>query len=223
MLSTAVCRYRAKAAEEEKAKAAAIAALQEKKRLEEEEAERHRLAAIEQYKTEAERLVRQEEEAMRREEEERKRREAAAAAEAARKQAASTPADNAEKRMSMMHRRNSAAAKRQEMSKHLTLSKRAEAKMEPKAKSTAAELFGVESTPEEEWGVGKSKIWKALNPKPLYVSCPPVLLPASPHTHGGACFHCVVFAHVMSAVFLMRTWLDASFTSVHIFVILYSL
>lgn len=222
MLSTAVCRYRAKAAEEEKAKAAAIAALQEKKRLEEEEAERHRLAAIEQYKKEAERLVRQEEEAMRREEEERKRREAAAAAEAARKQAASTPADNAEKRMSMMHRRNSAAAKRQEMSKHLTLSKRAEAKMEPKAKSTAAELFGVESTPEEEWGVGKSKIWKALNPKPLCVSCH--LSYSRPHPtrteeHVSLCGVCA--RHVCCFPHAHLAWLV--FTPVHICAILHAL
>jgi hypothetical protein len=164
-----LARYRAKAAEEEKAKAAALAVLQEKQRREEEEAEKHRLAAIEQYKMEAERLVRQEEEAMRREAEERKKREEAEAAEAARKEAASSPADDAERRASIMHRRNSAAVKRQEMSKHLTLSKRAEAKLEPKVKSNAAELFGVEAkAPEEEWGEGKSKIWKALNPKPLY-------------------------------------------------------
>lgn len=113
--------------------------------------------------------MRQEEDAMRREEEERKRREAKEAAEAARKETEvrSHQVEDAEKRALLMHRRNSAAAKRQEMSKHLTLSKRAEAKLEPKVKSSAAELFGVESTPEEEWGVGKSKIWKALNPKPL--------------------------------------------------------
>lgn len=86
-------------------------------------------------------------------------------------EAQSSPArsiENTEARRSMIHRRNSAAAKRHEQAKQLTLSKSAEAQIEPKARTNAAALFGGDAAQEDEWGAGKSKIWKALNPKPLY-------------------------------------------------------
>jgi hypothetical protein len=78
------------------------------------------------------------------------------------------PGEKRDARRSMIQRRNSAAVKRQDQAKQLTLSKKSETRLEPKSRTDASVLFGGEAAQEEEWGEGKSKIWKALNPKPLY-------------------------------------------------------
>jgi len=163
--------FRARTEGDRAIKANAIAALQEQKRAEEARAAAERAAAIAKYKKEAEKQVRLEQEAAaksqrarekvaealkRRDEADRERRKSV------------SPSASTDARTTMISKRNSAAQLRHEQARQLTLSKRAEAKLEPKTRTNAADLFGEGAAQEEEWGAGKSKIWKALNPKPLY-------------------------------------------------------
>jgi len=138
----------------------AIALYQQQTKLEEETKERQQSDAMAKYKQQAEIIARKQlrEEATKRDVGKRKLEEERKAEE---KKVQLEKERHAADRVDITKRQEKAVADRAKVAQHLTLSKRNE-------KAVAPHVAYTPFKQQEEWGAGKSKIWKALNPQPLY-------------------------------------------------------
>jgi len=125
--------------------------------------EARREAAISSHAEEARRLAAEQLEASRKQEERLRRERVDAETNERRAAAEKRKSISDGSRVDALVTRKGAEKERAEKAATLTVSRQAERRMSPR-KGSSEDIFGKK---DEEWGAGKSKIWKALNPQPL--------------------------------------------------------